>query len=335
MGELKKLAFKFREWLEQCRQVLDQNNSQGGILPDFPAEQFLKELSAAAANDKKAGIDPEPTLTSLAAIIRRHDRRMARDVEIYSSNRSSVTVNRMKLLKQGYLGRLEAGILELLCKAGVANTLSRLRDSQEISLRQLEQRSRVSFSYLSQIERLSGSLPSSEILSSLDIALLSPSSANTAPGLSLLRQRGDYDTAVQLVQQEEALIVNTWLQLMGGAVSYAAVAKINPVVRESGESHSGTPGSNLKPDKMLPFASSDILDDEYEATEAGEDIDEGGYAGSDEGDSAAAPANMHLAETGISTFELCDYFVELTPGTQKAVLRLVKDLARAQKRGNR
>jgi transcriptional regulator with XRE-family HTH domain len=241
----------------------------------------------------------------------------------------------MNLLKQGYLGRLEVGILELLCKAGIANTLSRLRDSQEISLRQLEQRSRVSFSYLSQIERLSGSLPSSEILSSLDIALLSSSSANTAPGLSLLRQRGDYDTAVQLVQQEEALLANTWLQLMGGAVSYATVTKINPVVRESGESRSGTPVSDLKPSKTPPFISSHFPDDEYEDTAAGDDLDEGNYAGSDESDSAAAPANMHSAETGISTFELCDYFVELTPGIQKAVLRLVKDLAGAQKRGNR
>ncbi|MDH7577638.1 MAG: helix-turn-helix transcriptional regulator [Bacillota bacterium] len=370
MGELKKLAFNFREWLKKCQQALDKNDCPSDALPVFSAEQFLKELSLAATNDKKAGLDPEPTLAGLAAIIRRHDRRVVREMETHSG--AGVTVNRMNLLKQSHLGRLEAGILELLCKARIAKTLSRLRDSQGISLRQLEQRSGVSFSYLSQIERLGSSLPSSEILSSLDAALLSPSYMNVESGASLLRQRGDYDTAVQLVQQEEARLVSAWLQLMGGISYQAAPVKRSMAVqnREAQQgvrwtSPSGLPGSDVEAGERRPVTSSAVVGGGHEDADDESDEDDRarwvphplkrvpggrgpgrvpsgracgrggdervpacGRGGTDHDDGGPVALGQ---ESGILTFELCDYFVELTPGIQRAVLRLVKDLARSHK----
>lgn len=358
MGEVTKLALKFREWLVKCQQALDQRNYTD-TLPDFPAEQFLKEIGRAAANEKRAELDPEPTLTGLAAIIRRHGRRVAQELEACSCNSSNVTVNRMNLIKKSHLGRLEAGILELLCKAKIANTLYKSRHRQGISLRQLELRSSVSYSYLSQIERLGGSLPSSEILSSLDTALLSTIAPDGASDISLLKQRLDYDNTAQLVQQEETRLVNAWQQLMGGASFYAISHRNLAVQQREGLKEQDrpetadqkilteSPDSGAMPGIRHPAASNAVIDNEHdEMDDDDESDDDGDYNGCGDGRGVTAtssgfPDNKRLDNKGLEaagpgygedlTFELCDCFVELTPDIQRAVLRFVKDLARPHK----
>ena len=335
MGELKRLALNFRAWLEKCQQVLDHNDRPAGHLPSFQLEQFFTELNLVTVNDKRGGLDPEPLLAGLASIIRRHNKRVAGAMATHSVPQANVTVNRMNLLKQSHFGQLEAGILELLCKAGIANSLSRLREKRGISLRQLEQQSGVSFSYLSQIERLSGSLPSPEILAKLDSALSSP---NWESGISLLRQRGEYDNAVQLLQQEDARLEGFWLQLMGGSslqdttVKRSLSGREREAVKNAERTNSVTPmAGDAEPGWKRPSASNtnidighdDTLYDGYEDNNSGEDNIEGEY-----GDVLSV---IRAQEPGVLTFELCDYFVELNPGMQKAVLHLVKDLAKFSK----
>ncbi len=332
MGELKGLALSYREWLERCQQALDRGDSPADTLPVFSAEQFLDELNLSALNDKKAGTDPEPLLAGMASITRRHNRRVAREVEVNPGAQATVTVNRMNLLRQSHLSRFEAGLLELLYKARIANTLSRLRDRQGISLRQLEQRSAVSFSYLSQIERLSGSLPSSEILANLDAVI---SHRKGEPGATLLEQRGQYDTGMQTLQEEEARFGGAWNQIMGGGPYQTNPTKksLTGQDRSMQTGQTGTRQTNLgctsereeRPGASRPAVSNTVANGGREDSgDNGNDID---YI--DDDDIGGVLSAGRRAE--VSTFELCDYFIDLSPGLQRTVLRLVKDLARNDK----
>jgi transcriptional regulator with XRE-family HTH domain len=302
MGRLIRLAHNYKKWLEECNQALNQNGVREYGLCDFSIEQFIVELNDVAAGDKKTGFDPEPTLAGLAAITRRHNKKIAQRMETYLNSQEHVTVARINLLKKAYLGKLETGLLELLFKVRIANLITQLRADQKSSLRQLERQSGVSFSYLSQIERLSGSLPSAEILTSLDAVFYKPSKASN---ISLLDQRSYFEQSIQLLQKEEARLASTLASLIGWDIRESAPPKKNIF------------SSTSKPEE------SKVIDRDsqpYVAQSNNKDAIDG-----------YAPIYC-LPDTklGNATDEMCDYFINLKPELQQVVLRLVKDLVQAQ-----
>jgi transcriptional regulator with XRE-family HTH domain len=301
MSRLNRLAFTLKEWFEECNRALQDQNY---ALSDFPVEQFLEELSDTAIDDKKTGIDPEPLLASLATITRRHNKKVVQELKPYLNSSPQVTVERLNLFKRIYSVRLEAAAFELLYRARIANILCRLRNEQKKSLRQLEKQSGVSFSYLSLIERLTGSLPSAEILARLDNALSTPNMRTCA---SLLAQRNGYDSGIQLVQHEEARFSSALLQLIGWDMHHLPAKRTLPYyVRESAES-SGWMIHEKEADKNF----------ELDQLASGTDI-------------GSETINMPEKDAKMLTNELCAGFCKLSPEMQKTVLSLVEELARGQ-----
>jgi transcriptional regulator with XRE-family HTH domain len=302
MGRLIRLAHKYKIWLEECSNALSQSEIKENAVCDYPVEQFLLELYDAAVDDKKAGLDQEPIFSGLVAITRRHNKKIAQIMETISNIQEQVTVGRINLLKKAYLGKLEAGLLELFFKVRIADLITQLRADQKSSLRQLEQQSGVSFSYLGQIERLSGSLPSAEILASLDTVFYKTSNVSN---VSLLDQRNNFDQSIRLLQKEEAQFAGTVVSLIGWDI------------RES------------VPPKKNIFSSTSKLDESNVIDRDGQPL----VAQLNNKDAIDGHSPIYcLPDTklGNATDELCDYFMNLKPELQQAVLHLVKDLVCAQ-----
>lgn len=299
----------FKHWFDRCRTLLDKEVSGDRALPDLPTEELLDRLRDAAVEALRTGEDPEPEIERLAAVCRDHNRRVAVELGDYEEVRQGVTVERIGLLRKAHLGEAETGLLEILFKVKISRVLSRLRAEQDLSLRDLERRSGVSASYVSQIERGVSGFPSPQILTKLDAAW----GLGDGSGPSLLKLLDDYETRVRAVQREGARVTGALVRLLGRDPEQKAeppdlmlsgAVSMSPATRPEGTGFA-SPGRRLA------------------------------------GVQRARPVDPWFSEPGVRDESVGDpavqllytYFRRLSPELQQAVLRLVRDLVRAQGAG--